>query len=86
MTSKPINVIIYTTKVCNACMLTKRLFRRAGIPYEERALAKHGDVAERFIAKGATQAPIVQVMRGNHVEDEWAGFQPAKIKRWCGNG
>lgn len=72
------DITIYSTPTCRQCDMTKRLFTRAGITYQEVDLATNTAALE-FVRDdlGHGQAPVVVI--DDH--DHWSGFQPDQINR-----
>lgn len=68
-------VTVYSKPNCVQCGATYRLLDREGIPYEVVDVSKDPEAMEYVTSLGHMQAPVV--VAG---EDNWAGFQPDKIK------
>jgi glutaredoxin-like protein NrdH len=68
-------ITVYTTSNCAQCRMTKKLFDKLGIRYDEIALEQHPELVEKFKEIGLMSAPIV-------VTDikRWSGFRLEKIK------
>lgn len=71
---RPVTVRVYTKPSCIQCDMTKRELTRLGVEFEEDSILEPGNLAAAK-AMGLMSAPVV--VAG---DDEWAGFNPGKIK------
>lgn len=67
-------VRVYTKPSCVQCDMTKREMRKLGVEFVEDSIMDPGNLAAAK-AMGLMSAPVV--VAG---DDEWAGFQPDRIK------
>ena len=71
---------IYTKKNCMPCQMTKNLFKKFGIEYEEINLEENEE-ARTYVSEvlGYKTAPVVVTKN-----DSWAGFNPNNIRNLRG--
>lgn len=68
-------ITIYTTPNCQGCKLTKKLFEKEHIPFEEIDISDNPRLIEKMRKLGHQQAPIVMTENAH-----WSGFQPDRVK------
>lgn len=68
-------VTVWTTTVCQSCVMTKKQFDRFGVNYEEQSLEENPLMLEGFKEQGFTSSPIV--VAGDKI---WSGFRLDQIK------
>ena len=66
------SVKIYTTKNCQQCNITKKLFQKSNILYTEINGLEH---INELKEKGFSSFPVIETDN-----DSWSGFKPDKIK------
>jgi glutaredoxin-like protein NrdH len=68
-------LIIYGTRNCAACRMTKKVLERASAPFEVVDLEQNPEKATEFRAAGYQALPVVE-----HAGQRWAGFRPDRLR------
>lgn len=73
-------VKIYTKNDCMPCKMTKRMFDKAGVEYQEINMEHNPSEREKVVKAGFVSAPVVEV-DGQYVA---SGFKPEIVKAVIG--
>lgn len=70
-------VKLYSKPACGQCDMTKRMFDREGVNYEEIDMTLDPEALNLVKGLGFFQAPVIIA---EHANLSWSGFRPDMIK------